>query len=114
MDVIYESFLISAVLANEIKIKDFWSNKYKYLTHEWTHAPRKWIDPQKEANATKIAIESGQKTFQQVAAENGSDWKEQIKDLAEAVSYANEVGIDLAAILYGSKKEMKIEEEKEE
>ena len=33
--------------------------------------------PAKEATATKIALMTGQKTFKQIAAENGADWRKQ-------------------------------------
>ena len=55
--------------------------------------PKKWIDPLKEANATKVALNSGIKSYKQVAAENGMDWREQIDDMAEVLEYASEKGI---------------------
>src|SRR5699024_9817547 len=70
MDEIYETFVISCVLAGVIPAPGFWENKEKYLAHSWTAAPKKWIDPSKEATANKIALNTGQKTFQQMAAEN--------------------------------------------
>ena len=72
-DEIYETFLISAVLAEKLTINDFWNNKEEYMAHEWIKAPKKWIDPLKESNANRIAMQTGQKTFQQIAAEAGRD-----------------------------------------
>ena len=63
-------------------------------------APKKWIDPQKEANANKIALNTGQKTFKQIAAEQGRDWKEQIDDMAEVLEYAKDKGIDLGGVIF--------------
>ena len=60
MDEIYETFIISLWLAGELDAKDFWDNKDKYFEHAWITAPKKWIDPQKEANANKIALNTGQ------------------------------------------------------
>lgn len=104
VDEIYETFIISVVLSGKVKVEDFWNNKEKYFRHEWIHAPKRWIDPLKESTATKIGLMSGQKTFQQVAAENGKDWKEQINDMAEVIKYGKECGIDLNGIVYGQKK----------
>lgn len=95
MDEIYETFVISAVLAGLVQIKDFWKNKRKYLSHEWVASPKKWIDPLKEANANRIAMETGQKTFKQISAEAGRDWKQQIDDMAEVLEYAKAKGIEL-------------------
>lgn len=100
MDEIYETFVISLWLAGIITEKDFWDNKDKYFEHSWVAAPKKWIDPQKEANANKIALNTGQKTFKQIAAEQGRDWKEQINEMVEVLEYAKEKGIDLGGVIF--------------
>lgn len=92
---VYESFIISAVLSGAVNIPDFWQNKEKYLKHEWIKGAKKWIDPQKEANATATALASGQKTFAQVTAEGGRDWREQIDELAMVQEYAEKKGVKL-------------------
>lgn len=92
---VYESFIISAVLSGAVSIPDFWQNKEKYLKHEWIKGAKKWIDPQKEANATATALASGQKTFAQVTAEGGRDWREQIDELAMIQEYAEKKGVKL-------------------
>lgn len=102
MDEIYETFVISCVLAGKVAIKDFWENKDNYLNHEWIHAPKPWIDPQKEANANKIALQTGQKTYKQIAAENGKDWREQIDEMAEVFEYAESKGIDLKGVIFNN------------
>lgn len=101
LDEIYETFIISAVLCGELDIKDFWSNKDKYLDHEWIQEPKPWIDPQKESNANKTALQTGQKTYKQIAAENGRDWRSQIDDMAEVIEYGKEKGIDMGGVLFG-------------
>lgn len=106
MNEIYESFVISAVLAGEVDIPDFWQDKQKYFGHNWISPPHKWIDPQKEADAIVTALKTGQKTFQEVCTEQGRDWKETIKDMAEVVRYAKEQGLDVGAI-YGLGEVMK-------
>lgn len=105
MDEIYETFVISLVLAGKISAKDFWEKKDNYLAHDWIQAPKKWIDPIKESNANKIALQTGQKTFQQIAAENGRDWKDQIDDMYRALEYGREKGIELGGVIYGKGKE---------
>ena len=110
LDEIYETFVISCVLAGQISAPDFWENKEKYLEHEWIIQPKKWIDPQKEANATKTALNTGVKTFKQVSAENGTDWRVQIDDMAEVIAYADKKGIDVRGVLFDGK----LQEEKEE
>lgn len=102
IDEIYESFLISAVLAGKIDPPDFWNQKEVYFTHEWVKPPKPWIDPAKEATATQTALRTGQKTFKQIAAENGKDWRDQVDDIAEVLEYAKEAhGLDLSSMIFG-------------
>lgn len=113
MDEIYETFVISLWLSGNIMVKDFWGNKDKYLEHAWIIAPKKWIDPQKEANANRIALNTGQKTFKQISAEQGRDWKEQIEEIAEVLEYAKGFGIDMGSVIFNKTKEELYEDEEE-
>ncbi|GHU50698.1 phage portal protein [Clostridia bacterium] len=95
MDEIYETFVISLYLCGKLELADFWDNPRKYLKHNWVSPAKKWIDPQKESNANKIALLTGQKSYQQIAAESGKDWKEIIDENAEAMEYAKSKGITI-------------------
>ncbi|MGL5436005.1 MAG: phage portal protein [Lachnospiraceae bacterium] len=100
LDEVYETFIISGVLSGLFVIPRFWEEKQKYFKHEWVAAPKKWIDPAKEANATRVALQTGQKTFQQIAAENGKDWKQQIDEISEVLEYAKTKGIELGGVIF--------------
>ncbi|MDD3251773.1 MAG: phage portal protein [Lachnospiraceae bacterium] len=106
IDEIYETFLISAILCGALNIPGFWEDKDTYFDHEWNRAPKKWIDPAKESNATKIALQTGQKTFKQIAAENGKDWRTQIDDMAEVQDYGAEKGLNMQTIIFGQAKQI--------
>lgn len=110
LDEIYETFVISCVLSGKVDIPGFWKSKEDYFTHEWIKKPKPWIDPMKEASATKTALNSGVKTYKQVAAENGMDWRSQIDDMAEVLEYGKSKGIDLGGVLFDGK----LQEEKED
>lgn len=97
MDEIYETFVISAWLAGEITAPDFWQNKHTYLKHVWVAPVKKWIDPQKEANANKVALDTNQTSLKQIAAERGMDWKTLIDDIAEVNEYAKSKGVYFGA-----------------
>ena len=103
MDNIYEAFLEACVLAGLIKPKAFFSDRERYTSHAWIKQPKAWIDPLKEASATKTALNYGIKTFKQVAAENGRDWKAQIDDMAEVNEYALSKGLNLGGVLFNGK-----------
>ncbi|MCD8204711.1 MAG: phage portal protein [Coprobacillus sp.] len=103
LDEVYETFVISGVLSGLFKIPDFWDpdKKKRYLSHEWVSSKKGWIDPLKEVQADETAVKSGQKTYQEIAAEDGRDWKDQIDDMAEVLAYGKEKGIDLGGMIYG-------------
>nr|WP_325300190.1 phage portal protein [uncultured Dysosmobacter sp.] len=103
LDEIYETFVISCVLSQLVTIPDFWDKKDDYLAHKWIKQPKKWIDPLKESSATKTALNTGQKTFKQIAAEEGTDWRQQIDDTAEVLEYARKKGIDLEGVIFDGK-----------
>lgn len=103
LDEIYETFIISAVLCDALSIPRFWDEKERYLAHEWVQEPKPWIDPYKESNANMIALKTGQKTYKQIAAENGRDWRDQVNDMAEVLEYGKEKGIDMGGVLFGIK-----------
>ena len=103
LDEIYETFVISLVLAGVISVPGFWGKKEEYLAHEWVQEPKPWIDPAKESKANETALMSGQKTFKQIAAESGKDWRTQIDDMAEVLEYGKEKGIDLGGVIFGQK-----------
>lgn len=113
LDEIYETFVISCVLAGLVSIPQFWENKEEYLAHKWIKMPKKWIDPLKEASSTKIAMNYGIKTYKQIAAENGTDWRTQIDDMAEVLEYASEKGINLGGVLFDGKLKAEKEESNE-
>lgn len=99
MDEIYETFIISCVLAGKVNIPNFWQNKELYFEHKWIKSPKPWIDPVKEATANKTAVETGEKTFKDISAENGKDWRQSIDDMAEVQAYAQKKGVNIGGIL---------------
>lgn len=52
MSEIYETFLISAILAGKIAIPDFWEHKELYLGHEWVASPKNGSTRRKKARPT--------------------------------------------------------------
>ena len=103
LDEIYETFVISAVLCGALSIPRFWEDKERYLSHEWVQEPKPWIDPAKESNANMVALQTGQKTYKEIAAENGRDWRDQVDDMAEVLEYGKSKGIDMGGVLFGQK-----------
>lgn len=102
MSEVYEAFVISGWLSGLFSIPDFWARKDDYLNHSWVKAPKKWIEPVKEATANKIALQTGQKTFPELCAEYGKDWKDAIHEMADVFDYGKKAGIDMGGMLFGT------------
>lgn len=89
MHEIYTEVIISAQLAGTINIKDFWENKELYLKHRWISPGWSWIDPQKEVNANKTAIETGQDNLINICAKSGLDYREVLEGQAKVAALKN-------------------------
>lgn len=92
---IYTEFVISAVLAGQLNIPDFWQNKKKYLKHVWISPGWSWIDPLKEVNANAKALQTGQDTLARLCAERGEDWRDVMKQRAAEMKLAQDLGLDI-------------------
>lgn len=101
MSEIYETFIISGYLSGLFDMPGFWDKKDGYMDHTWVKAPKKWIDPAKESAANKVALATGQKTFVDIAAEQGKDWKEAIREMAQVLDYGRENGIEMGGVIFG-------------
>ena len=73
------------------------------MSHEWIRAPKPWVDPAKEATATATALRTGQKTFAQIQAEGGHDWRDTVDEMADIIKYAKSKGVDLETMMTGGK-----------
>ena len=93
---VYTEFVISAVLAGQLTIPDFWQDKRRYLKHVWIPPGWSWIDPLKEVNANTKALQTGQDTLARLCAERGEDWRDVLKQRAAEMDVAKELGIDIS------------------
>lgn len=92
---VYTEFIISAVLAGQLSIPDFWQKKKKYLKHAWISPGWSWIDPLKEVNANTKALQTGQDTLARLCAERGEDWRDVLKQRSAEMKMAQELGLDI-------------------
>ena len=102
MSEVYETFIISGYLAGLFNMPGFWDKKADFLDHTWVKAPKKWIDPAKESTANKTALQSGQKTYQDICAEQGKDWKDAVDETAEVLEYARSKGVEMGGVIFGN------------
>lgn len=88
---VYLEFLNSMYLADEIDLPGFDLNNKSLTAHVWVPPGSTWIDPQKEANANKTALESNQDTLARICAERGEDWRDVVVQRAAEINLINEL-----------------------
>jgi lambda family phage portal protein len=74
-DPVYVLWFEEAVMRGEIDAPDFFENQYAWTQCEWIPDGRGWIDPLKEAQASKAKRDAGVSTLARECAEQGQDWR---------------------------------------
>lgn len=93
---VYEAFLDQAVLSGKLpEIRDYWTQPEKYRACEWIAPGWQSIDPEKEAKADTLSMQNGMLTLAQQCAEHGSDWRDQLAQMAREKEYAESLGLSL-------------------
>lgn len=95
LDEVYEEFLTALYLAGQLPVKDFMQNKEKYLEHTWITPGWDWIDPLREVNANKIALETNQTTLSEIAAQKGKDYREILKQRKQEIKELSNLGVTI-------------------
>lgn len=86
-------------------VDEFLMTPERYINVQW-HAPGwEWVDPLKEAQAARIAVETGFTSRTQVIAEHGGDISQVFAELAEENTMADELDLNLMADEPNSKTE---------
>jgi lambda family phage portal protein len=88
---IYLEFLDAMVLTGQLDLPKYQQNKELYTAHVWIPPGSSWIDPLKEVNANKAAIESNQDTLARICAERGEDWRDVVAQRAAEINLINEL-----------------------
>lgn len=90
---VYGEFIAYAYLSGKVMMKHYVGQPQAYARHEWATPGWSWIDPYKEANANKLALESNQETMQKIYADQGRDWREALQQRARELQYMRELGL---------------------
>ena len=75
---VYEEWLDWMLLSGQLPIspQEYAKNPEAYQRHVWVRPGWDWIDPLKEANANRVALETCQTTLQEICASKGKDWRD--------------------------------------
>lgn len=90
---VYELWLEEAVNKGLIDAPDFYTNKALWCRCKWIGPGRGWIDPVKEAKASKIRLDTGLSTLEDECATQGLDWEEVLEQRAREQAKMRELGL---------------------
>lgn len=93
---IWELVLEEAYLKGLFDVPDFYENKAEYCRCTWVGGAWGWVDPVKEVEASKLAIDYGLSTMAEEAAGQGRDWEEVLEQRAREQEKAKELKLDLS------------------
>ncbi|WP_248548992.1 phage portal protein [Paenibacillus odorifer] len=88
---VYLEFLESMYLKGKIDLPGYTKDKSIYTAHVWVPPGSTWIDPKKEADANKTALDSNQDTLARICAERGEDWRDVVVQRAAEINLINEL-----------------------
>lgn len=102
---VFLAWLDMALMSGQIKVATGsplpYSKKDKFVRHDWQPRTWEWVDPEKDINASVMAVNAGFLPPQDIANALGRDFEETLTLIAEAKRMATALGISLPA--YDSK-----------
>jgi len=94
---IWELVLEEAFLRGTFAAPDFYRFKHEYCRALWVGGSWGWVDPVKEVQASRLAIDYGLSTLAEESAAQGRDWEETLDQIEREQVYKPKVRIDRAA-----------------
>lgn len=92
---LYDLVLEEAYLRGILDIKDFYENRAEYTRAQWIGGGWGWVDPVKEVEASRKAVDYGLSTLAEEAAGQGRDWEEILEQQKREQDKADELGLVL-------------------
>lgn len=92
---IWEMVLEEAFLRDEFPVPDFYANRAEYCRAQWIGGAWGWVDPVKEVQSSKNAIDYGLSTLAEECAGQGRDWEEVLHQRAREQGLSEELGLSL-------------------
>ena len=93
---IWSLVLEEAYLRGLFPVRDFYQYKEEYCRAKWIGGAWGWVDPVKEVESSKKAIDYGLSTLAEETAGQGRDWEEVLEQKARETKRAEELGVNLS------------------
>ena len=94
---IWELVLEEAYLRGDFKAPNFYENRYELCRARWIGGAWGWVDPVKEVDASKNAVDYGLSTLAEEAAGQGRDWEEVLQQRKREEDKLKELGLVLSS-----------------
>ncbi|KKM60033.1 hypothetical protein LCGC14_1545900, partial [marine sediment metagenome] len=93
---VYEMVLEEAFLRGMFDAKNFYELKHEYCRSIWIGGGWGWVDPVKEIEASRMAIDYGLSTLAEEAAGQGRDWEEIIEQRKKEETFIENEGVSIS------------------
>lgn len=93
---IWEMVVEEAYLRDMLDINDFYKFKTEYCRASWIGGAWGWVDPVKEIEASRKAIDYGLSSHAEEVAGQGRDWEENFKQLKREEDFINNLGVTIS------------------
>ena len=90
---IWRAWMDQAVLQGALNLADYGARRREYQAAKWIAQGWKWVDPQKEFAAMKLAIRAGLMSRSEAISGNGYDAEDVDREIAADNRRADELGI---------------------
>lgn len=89
--------LEEAYLRGQFDVPDFYAYQSEYCRCSWIGGAWGWVDPVKEVEASKMAMDYGLSTLAEEVAGQGRDWEEVLEQKAKEQKKITELGLNLSS-----------------
>lgn len=94
---IWELVLEEAYLRGQFEAPDFYRYKTEYCRAQWIGGSWGWVDPVKEVESSRLAIDYGLSTLAEECAGQARDWEEVLDQRKREMDREKELGITLTS-----------------
>nr|WP_244427592.1 phage portal protein [Bartonella queenslandensis] len=95
---VYELWLEEAIGKGLVEAPNFYQNRHAWTRSKWIGPGRGWIDPVKEAEASRIRMENGLSTLEEECASQGLDWEDVLEQRAREQAKMKELGLAMPTL----------------
>jgi len=93
---VWEMLLEEAWLRNQLPATNFYEQRLDWTRARWIAPGWSWVDPLKEVQASKLAMEIGVSNLSDECASQGKDWEENLEQQAREEEKRKELGFSTA------------------